>query len=620
MSKGFKLVGFLLFLVLLCFVPIVFSQPEKTSNATNQTLLFNFTLPYQQKGEELLQEIKNAYARKEYERVVFLAKKMPALFSLRPEENLLIAESALKEGFLQEAIDYAQRVASVTKGRSEACTADLIRFKAMFLLGKGPAIVKEVKEFLDSYCDEAQKKEAKVLLYHFKLLPEKELKEVSSQEIKKIIREIYKTQVVYLLRQGKVDEARSKVFYYINVYGTPEETPDLVLKLAEAYFKKGEREKAKNLYQLIITFWDKGTPSLISKFRLYQIAYEKEPIKELLPKQTKEDLLSFAAQIKAKMAKTPLAEEAHLVEIRVLADLKNYTLLRKSSLEFLKTFPESSNLKEVSQFYCTAISELFKEGIKAQRIAEVLSLEKEDSEYLNQAKCGQPYYILGDMFLEYKLFTKATLEYIKAFEIGVPSELKPSLLLNLSFTAIETGEIDTFSSIFGYLISSYREKSLTSYPFYFYLRTLYESKRNLGQAEKYLSQALSSNLSEFYKKKLLGFMFLQAINNKQYAKAWAYLQNPYFQPELKDYLILLLESLGKDNITFERALGVAKQRFPKEPKITLIEIYYLEKKGKVGTADKLWEKLAEASDIAKELADIYKKQKELVEKAQKLVF
>ncbi|QER41621.1 hypothetical protein F1847_02250 [Thermodesulfobacterium sp. TA1] len=618
MSKGLKFVCLFLGLFLAYFIPKVFSQPKNLQNAT--LISSNFTLTYQQKGEEILQEIKNAYARKEYEKVVFLAKSLPALFSVRPEENLLIAESALKEGFLSEAIDFAQKVASVTKGRNEACVANLIRFKSLFLMGKGPLVVKEVKEFLDSYCDDAIKKEAKILLYHFKVLPEKEIKDLSATEIKKNIREFYKTQIVYLLRQGKVDEARSKVFYYINVYGAPEEAPELLLKLAEAYFKKGEREKAKNLYQLIITFWDKGNPSLVSKFRLYQIAYEKAPFKELLPRQTKEDLLSFSAQVKAKFSKTPLAEEAHLVELRVLSDLKNYKFLRKSALEFFQQFPESLNLKEVNQFYCMAVSQLFKEGIEAQRISEVLSLEKEDKEQLAKVKCGEPFYVLGNMFLDYKLYTRAVLEYIKAFEVGVPAEIKPSLLLNLSFVAVETEEPEVFFSVFGYLLSTYQEKSLATYPFYHYLRTLYEGKKSLSQAEKYLTQALSSNLSDFYKKRLISFMFNQALITKQYAKAWGYLQNSYFQPELKDYLLILLESLGKDNLTFERALEVAKQRFPKEPKIALIEVYYLESKGKIGKADTIWQGLTEASNLEKELAEIYKKNKELVERAQKLVF
>lgn len=598
----------------------VFSQ--NFSSRFNVTFPSNLTsnqtfLSFGKREEQILEEINKAYQQRNYERVALLAKRLSPLTSLRPEENLILAESFLLTGHFREAQQYAQRVISVKRGTLEACRAELIKHKVLILIGKGESVKSELKTFLDSYCDENQKKEAKVLLYHLKSIDQKDLSEISPTLILKVIRELHKAQISGLLNQGKTEEARSKVFYYINVYGTPEEASELILKLAESYFSKGERERAKTLYELIITLWDQGKPGLISKFRLYQITYERTTLKELLPQKTKEDLLSFIAQVKARFPGEPIAEEATFLEIQVLKEIKNYRLARKSALEFIKNFSESSRLPKVRELYCEVMTELFKEGVDKQDFTTVLVLEGEDREFLKQTSCGEPYYVLGNSYLVYNFMREATLNFIKAFELGVKKETRPFLLLKSSFVALETEEYRVFDLLFRQLLS---EKPLPSDPLYWYLRAFFEGKEELERVEKYLPRVLESNLAPELKKNLLHFLFKQALIKQRFSKALNYMKNPNFNSSDKDFALILLETLGKNKSVFEEALILAKKAYPNDSTLSLIEAYYLEREGKLKSAENLWKKLTETHTHQGELARIYEKTKQLVEKAQDLVY
>lgn len=594
-----------------------FSNRSNVFLITNMTS--NLTSYLYKKDEQLLEEIKKAYEQRNYDKVSFLAKKLSPFFTLRPEESLLIAESLFLTGHLKEASEYAQKVITVKRGTLEACKAELIKYKAFIVAGKGETIKSELKNFLGSYCEEIQKKEAKVLLFYLKSLTQKEISDVSLSFVNRVIRELYKVQINALLNEGKLEEARNKVFYYINVYGTPEEASELMLKLAESYFKKGEKEKAKTLYEVIITFWDQGKPALISKFRLYQIAYEKVALKELLPQKTKEDLLNFISQIKFRLSGEPIAEEANFLEIQVLKEIKNYKLARKSALEFIKNFPQSLNITKVKEMYCEIMNQIFNEEVEKENFTTVLSLENEDREILKYTNCGEPYYVLGDAYLKYNFLTAATLNFIKAFETGVKKETKPFLFLKASFVALETKEYQIFELLFRHLLSL-GEKSITKDPLYFYLITFYEGKNDPEKGERYLNQVLGSNLPPTFKQNVLSFLFREALAKQKFSKALSYLKNPYFKPDNKDFALLLLETLGKNKTVFEETLALAKKSYPEDYTISLIEAYYLERQGKLKGAEDLWRKLTKGPTYQGELARIYEKTKHLVEKAQELVY
>ncbi|WP_038057663.1 tetratricopeptide repeat protein [Thermodesulfobacterium hydrogeniphilum] len=579
-----------------------------------------FKFKYQIKGEKIVKQIKLAYSKKNYKKIITLVKQIPPIFYLRPEENLIIAESYLQLGYPKEAINFAKKVISVKRGSFEACKAELIKIKALIIMEKTKNLKKELEDFSKSYCGKSFTQEAQALLCYLKALPLEETKKLNKNLLKKILGEIHRIKSFYLLNLGELEKAKNEIFYYINVYGNIKEAPQLLFKLAEGYFKKEKREQAKVLYKLIITQWDGTKEALLSKFRLYQIAYEKILAKELVPKKMIEDLIFYIAEIKLRYPKEKIAEEAQILEIKIYRDMKNHKMLRKAFKDFIKNYPESPFVKTASKFYCKAITTIFEKDYKRKKLKEILEIEKEDKEYLQKTKCGDPYYILGSLLLDYNFYNQGAYNFITAYELGVSNKDKSDLILKLSLTAFETGEYSLFKDLFGYLISKYKEKFLNSDPFYFYLRAIYEAQKNLNKADYYLKKALKSSLPEFYKEQLLRVLRDRAIALKNYQKAFDYVNNPIFKAKPEDYAFLLLETFYKNSDLFEEILKVSKEKFPKNTTIKWIEAYYLERKGEVRKADKIWEDLKEGSEYENELARSYEKLKELVEKSHQLVF
>jgi len=570
------------------------------------------------RAEETVQKIKNAYNQKLYEKTIDLLKELPSDFSLTPEENLIISESFLRSGFPERASEFSEKVISVKKGTHEACLANLINIKANIIRGEYKIAKKDLKDFLDSYCDEGLKKEAKILLYFIKELPAEEIKKLDKNLIIKNLGEIYKLRGLYFIKKGELKRAEDDFFTFINVYGTYKEAPELIYQLAEAYFKKDE-EKAKTFYELIITNWDGTKEALFSKFRLYQIAYEKSLIKELLPEKTKEDLISFATLIKSKYPEEKIAEEASFMIFKVSFEDKNYFSARKGAIEFLKTYEKSPFIDIVKTYYCKSVSSLFEENYEKKNLSLVIKLEVEDKDLFEKTKCGEAYYTLGDIYFNYNLYTKASYCFIRAYELNNREELIPKTLLKLGLLALEDKNLDLFNDIFNFLDKSKYKDSIKD-PYYFYLKAFYEGQKDLGSSEYYLNLVLNSTLSEKFKEKLLKYFRDRALYLRQYSKALVYTNNPFFKAKADDYVLLLLETFNTDKVVFENTLKYAKEKFPDNLKIKWLEAYSLEKKGNIKASTEMWKELTKESSLESELAKSYEKMRNFVERTHQTVF
>ncbi|PMP97349.1 MAG: hypothetical protein C0169_03260, partial [Thermodesulfobacterium geofontis] len=435
---------------------------------------------------------------------------------------------------------------------------------------------------------------------------------------KNVLGELYKLRGFYFIRKGELKKAEDDFFTFINVYGSYKEAPELIYQLAEAYFKKDE-ERAKIFYELIITNWDGTKEALFSKFRLYQIAYEKVLIKELLPEKTKQDLISFATLIKSKYPEEKIAEEASFIIVKVSFENKNYFLARKNAIEFLRTYERSSLIETVKTYYCESISSLFKEGLEKKNLSLIVKLEGEDKDLFKKTKCGEAYYTLGDIYLDYNFYTKASYCFIKAYELGGKKDFIPKVLLKLGLLALEDRDIDLFNQIFIFLEKN-RYGELKKDPYYFYLKAFYEAQKNLGSGEYYLNLAINSSLPEKFKEKLLKYFRDRALYLRQYYKALAYTNNPFFGAKADDYVLLLLETLFADKTVFEKTLEYAKEKFPDNLKIKWLEAYYLEKQGNIKASTEMWKDLTKGDSLESEIAKSYEKMRNIIERIHKAIF
>ncbi len=566
--------------------------------------------------EKILEIIKKAYTEKNYEKVIELSKNIPSDFSLTPEENILMAESYLKTGDPENAINFSNKVISVKIGTYQACLANEIKIKALIIKNDYLNAQKQLKNFLDSYCEEDFKKEANTLFYFITRSPEYI---VEKNLVKKILGELYLIRGIYFINKGDLKKARDDFFTYINIYGTYQEASEIIFKLAEAYLKKGNLEEAKTLYELIITEWDGSKSALFSKFRLYQLAYEKILIKELIPQKTKQDLLSLISLIKNRYSEEKIAEEANFWEIKIYFEDKNYLSTKKRALEFLSRFKETSFFDNVKNYYCESVTNILENAYQKENWKDILNIEKEDKENLKVYKCESTFNTLGKIYLNNNFFQRATYYLIRAYETQYNSKLTPYILLNLSFVAFETKEKEIFEDLFSFLISRY-PKEIIHEPLYFYLRSCYEINKNYNYAKSFLKLALNSSLSEDYKSYLLKIFRDKAIELKNYEEALNYTESSLFKARAEDYFFLLLHSFDTQPKFFEKVLEIAKRKYPENSKIKWIEAYYLERKGDIKTSLKIWKELKNGNYLENELAKSYEKMKELIERSHQIIY
>jgi len=185
--------------------------------------------------------------------------------------------------------------------------------------------------------------------------------------------------------------------------------------------------------------------------------------------------------------------------------------------------------------------------------------------------------------------------------------------------ALEDKNLDLFNDIFNFLDKS-KYKGLEKDPYYFYLKAFYEGQKNLGSGDYYLNLVLNSTLSEKYKEKLLKYFRDRALYLRQYSKALAYTNNPFFKAKADDYVLLLLETFYTDKGVFENTLKYAKEKFPDNFKIKWLEAYYLERQGNIKASTEIWKELTKGNFLESELAKSYERMKILIERTHQTVF
>jgi len=605
-SKGL----FILITFLLIFVYALFAQTKP--DLTRVFELQKLGTPPKEVGEE----IKRAYAVGDWEGVVKIIEKMGPFVKLSAEEFLMGAKAYLFSGNPEKALDFAERARTLRRGTSLFCEGGLIKAKAYMSLGKKDLALKELKALEESFCKEEFSEEIKLLKAY---IEERFTEEVDPKRLKALLQEVLLTRFNFLIKNKKFSEAEALAFEYLNLTGDYRRGKDFFFKLAEAYFREGKVKEAKKYYQLIITEWDLTKEATISKFRLYQIAYERAPIKELLPSKTLDDLLMFIQQIKNKYRDDQvLLEEATFLESDVNFFRKNWERVRSLSKEFFKSFPESRFLPKVKEYYCKASTSLVPLYFLQGNLKTLSEMAEGERDSLYETGCGDFYYALGKEFFTYKAFGKSLDYLISAYFLKVSQENKQDLLLKLAYLCDFYQEKEAFELLFKTL--EREEKSLQNVPLYAYLKGKALLNRDFEKAISFLKELKNQGtLNEALLKELYFQAFLKAITLKRYGKARELLKEPYLDEE-RPYLLLLSETFERDPKLFAELLKEAKTRFPKSKEVAFFEAYYLEKKGEIKKAEALFGNLTKSEGIFQEISKTQKRLEELMERAENLLY
>ncbi|MFN3567453.1 MAG: hypothetical protein ACK4UR_00890, partial [Caldimicrobium sp.] len=392
-----------------------------------------------------------------------------------------------------------------------------------------------------------------------------------------------------------------------------------LFQLAEANWERGEILQAKKYYQLIITEWDLSKEAFLSKFRLYQIAYERATIKELLPPKTIEDLLSFINQIKIKYKEEKIAEEASFLEVRIYYEKKDWEKARLKALDFISNYKDSIFLNKVKEIFCKASLFLVPEYFTKGKLPELQRIAKEDKGFFEKLECGDFYYALGDEFLKYNLTSIALYYFLQTYNMKLSPEVIGDYYLKLAYLSLEKKEMELATLLFNY-IKQIGSSEVKNKPEYFYIESYLVLKKDFNKGLQLLPKILNTNLSPYLKHKLIYTAYMEAIKLKKLNIAYNLLRNPFFEAKLEDYLILLTESFEKDHKIFEELLREAKKKFPKSNRLLFLEAYYLERKGELKASQEIWEKLNQEASLEGRLAKEFIKLQELAEKARQLVY
>lgn len=608
---------FIFFLVTLAFLTLLenpLAQQESKRDVL-RGILFNAT-PLSQDVESLIGEIREAYKNNDYEKVVRLHQRLSPWVQLSPEEMLIIAKSYFITGNLEKALSLAEGAISLRRGTEVACEGTLIKIKSLYVLGKEKESLRELLALEEGYCKEILGEKLKAFRSY---ITKKERETIDPNILNSLFKEIFEAKINFYLKKGLLKEAEKGIFDYLNLTGEYRKGKDYFFKLAEAYFERGEVLKAKKYYQLIITEWDPSKESTLSKFRLYQMVYERATIKELLPPKTIEDLLLFIVQIKTKYPQEKIAEEASFLEIKIYFDKKEWEKVREKAKEFFQKYEKSLFYNQTRDYFCKASFDLVPDWFKRGKIQDLQKIAESEKDLFKRLNCGDFYYALGSMFLRYNLYTPSLYYLLSTYNINLSPELLPDYYLKLAFLAIEKSEPELAQMLFLYVKKKWGG-SLKEKPEALYLEAYFALDKDLNLGMKQLHNLLRSTLPSYYKKKLLYEAFQKAIEQNKFSIARSLLQDPNYEARIEDYLILLTATFDNDPKFFEDFLREAKAKFPKNDKLLFLEAYHLERKGEFRESSVLWGKLDETKNWEGRISETYEKLQKLSERARKLVY
>ncbi|MFN3505450.1 MAG: tetratricopeptide repeat protein [Caldimicrobium sp.] len=616
MLQAFKWVLIYLVFAILFTNKSPFAQAEeKNKRETLRGLLFNNTSIHYE-GENIIKKIKEAHSVKDYDTVVKLHQKLPAYVQLTPEEFLMLAESYFERGYLEKSIELSERAESLRRGTTLSCDATFLKAKALLLLGREKEVNKVLSYLNEEFCQTHLGEKLEALK---KFISKKERAEIEDKKYLSFIQEFQRAKIGYLLKKGQLKDAEREIFNYINLTGDYKFGMNYLFQLAEAYLEKGEVLQAKKYYQLIITEWDLSKEAFLSKFRLYQIAYERATIKELLPPKTIEDLLSFITQIKIKYPQEKIAEEASFLEVRIYYERKDWEKARLRAKEFVDNFKESLFLSKAKEIFCKASVSLVPEWFNKGKIAELQKIAEEDRDFFEKVECGDFYYALGTEFLKYNLSSIALYYLLNAYNLKLSPEVKGDYYLSLAYLSLEKNEVDLATSLFNYL-KRVGNSNLKTKPEYMYIENYLALRADFNKGLQLLRSVMNSNLPAYFKHKLIYTAYMQALKLKKFTIAYNLLQTPFYEATLEDYLILLTESFERDHKIFEDLLREAKKKFPKSNRLLFLEAYYLEKRGDLKLSQEIWEKLNQEGSREGRIAKEFIKLQKLAEEARRLVY
>ncbi len=562
------------------------------------------------------------YEAKKYQKAIEALKPLN-IEDLTPQALLILAESYEAKGLYDEALTYVNLIQKRFLEDQALCRANLVAAR-IFLARKLYAKTLQLgQKILKSSCGLKERAEAICLL----IKAGEPLEKVYSfaqenPEARWYAPEIIRALALYHLKKDELPQAEKEIFEYLNYSGQEKEIPDLLFRLAEAYFKKVRYREARRLYELILTSWPYSKEASFAKFRLYYMRYLfEEKIGHKLP-ITRRLLLAICQRLKKKFPQAPITEEAHALEIKLLFENRQPEEALASIWDFLRHYPHSPYLSDVYQVLCRASSLVDQKFLGEKAYFELISFHLSHQKAFKEAGCGLHFYWLAQAYKALNLQGEALLSLIEAKTLSVPPVWQPNLLLDLIDLLLERGKKEDLilaQSLFQELTRKYPDATQTPYSRFLFGRFLYETGQ-WAKALAPLKESLEKTADEGLKKRAKELYLEALVRVGEIEEAFDLLEKEK-KPNLLLTKRIALLAIKEERLSFAlKVTNFLVKKAPDDDEAWWLQGLTYEKLGEANKAQKIWERLAGKKSLYATLATSLVKASSLIDQARSEIY
>lgn len=263
---------------------------------------------------------------------------------------------------------------------------------------------------------------------------------------------IYKTPQLLILignsyyQLGKTRETREYLGKVYNLFPETELNHEYLTKIGDTYRDENDKEKALEIYRLVIEKYPGSTGFVLSTMRLADLSEnqeEKEEMYQLIINDFPEHSLHNVAMLR-------LAELYNRME-RYLESIATIKKLLEIGTRALK--------KDALDIMQEATISLFSNYLKEESYPKVLSHYETDKKMLSRFKDPRLFLLVGNAYFEGYLYTQAIDNYAKSFEL-YKKEKKPSeLIMKMAISMQEVGLNDEALNTLNAFVRDYPKDS-----------------------------------------------------------------------------------------------------------------------------------------------------------------
>ncbi len=556
-----------------------------------------------------------------YQECARLLGPLSLSYELAPEDLLLLARTYLHLQKAGEALFYARLVEKKARRADLICAARMVAARAYLRNRIQTKAAEKAREVLKSGCAKPFIAQAlEVLLQAGMPIQEVQQDLARQPELQSYAPGIFKFLGDYFLRKGQLKKAEEAYFRYLNLSGRENEAPELLLKLGEAYFRRGRIRRARIFYKLLATAWPHTDQARFAKFRLYHLSYILDKRLGLPTVEQRKALIPLINELRRRHPQNPITQEAQALEIQLYLEDHKPERAFETAVDFMRRYPRSPFLPRVHGLFCEAANLYLASLFTRKAYFRIIELNRTYAPFAEKSRCGVYFYWLGKVYQQYFLFTRRNYYFLKAFAWGVPEPYQPELYLTLVSAALEEKKLKEAAELLKAFVKKF--PFYASNPRYLYLEALYDYKAGKIKEAHHLLEGLfqRKGLSPDLRQKILKTYWRLALRIKDIDLALRIVKDPDFRATDSDFAFLIQIALeNEDYLRAGQILKEARKRYPQSVTLKWLAGVYLEKMGR-SEALSVWKELAGGNSTEARLAQGILRSLQLVDEAREVIY